>query len=79
MAGFTSGSGTRKVESHLEDLQIDTVQKEVRVFADEIMVMYLGQCVEYAKTKDLFREPLHPYTQGLLNAVPIPKASGRDR
>ena len=40
VAGFTSGSGTRKVESHLEDLQIDTVQKEVRVFADEIMAWY---------------------------------------
>lgn len=44
----------------------------VKHISHEIMVMYLGQCVEYAKTDDLFAKPLHPYTQGLLAAVPIP-------
>ncbi|HJB58402.1 MAG TPA: ATP-binding cassette domain-containing protein [Candidatus Faecalibacterium faecipullorum] len=44
----------------------------VKHISHEIMVMYLGQCVEYARTADLFERPLHPYTQGLLDAVPIP-------
>ena len=49
----------------------------VKHISHEIMVMYLGQCVEYAKTKDLFANPLHPYTQGLLDAVPIPSLKAK--
>ncbi len=49
----------------------------VKHISHEIMVMYLGQCVEYARTADLFANPLHPYTQGLLNAVPIPSLKAK--
>jgi oligopeptide/dipeptide ABC transporter ATP-binding protein len=38
--------------------------------ADRIMVMYLGQIVEAGSTRQIFEDPVHPYTQGLLAAVP---------
>ena len=49
----------------------------VKHISHEIMVMYLGQCVEYAKTDSLFKKPMHPYTQGLLEAVPVPSLTGK--
>jgi oligopeptide/dipeptide ABC transporter ATP-binding protein len=39
--------------------------------ADRIVVMYAGRVVEEASTVELFRQPLHPYTIGLLNSIPI--------
>lgn len=42
----------------------------VRELVDRIYVMYAGNIVEAAKTKDLFKNPLHPYTRGLMDCVP---------
>ena len=44
----------------------------VRHISDEIMVMYLGVVVERAPSKELFANPLHPYTKELIRAIPIP-------
>ncbi|MBU5625860.1 ATP-binding cassette domain-containing protein [Oscillibacter sp. MSJ-2] len=44
----------------------------VRHISDEIMVMYLGVVVERAPSKELFSNPLHPYTKELIRAIPIP-------
>jgi peptide/nickel transport system ATP-binding protein len=38
--------------------------------ADEVNVMYLGRIIERAKTRDLFENPLHPYTSRLLRSIP---------
>ncbi|GAB1432331.1 ATP-binding cassette domain-containing protein [Spirochaetota bacterium] len=45
----------------------------VKHISDEIAVMYLGQIIEYGSTKEIFRQPLHPYGQALLSAIPKPK------
>ncbi len=45
----------------------------VRHISNRIIVMYLGQMVEFCESKELFRNPQHPYTKALLSAVPIAK------
>jgi oligopeptide/dipeptide ABC transporter ATP-binding protein len=42
----------------------------VAEYADEVIVMYAGKLVEWADVRGLFRQPRHPYTQGLLNSMP---------
>ena len=51
----------------------------VKHISDNIMVMYLGKCVEYASSEELFADPLHPYTKALLAAIPIPDLDERGK
>ncbi len=44
----------------------------VKYFSDRIAVMYFGNMVELASSDELFAHPLHPYTQALLSAIPLP-------
>ncbi|MDL2295531.1 ABC transporter ATP-binding protein [Lachnospiraceae bacterium OttesenSCG-928-E19] len=43
----------------------------VKYISDKVVVMYLGSVMEYADSDTLYREPLHPYTQVLLSAIPV--------
>ena len=51
----------------------------VRHISQEVAVMYLGQCVERASTEELFKNPMHPYTRALLDAIPVPSLEARNQ
>ncbi|KGP72789.1 ABC transporter ATP-binding protein [Pontibacillus yanchengensis] len=51
----------------------------VKYISDRILVMYLGNMMELASSDELHENPLHPYTQALLSAVPVPDPKLKDR
>ena len=51
----------------------------VECIADRVLVMYLGRIVETGPVSDVFTHPAHPYTRALLDSIPVPDPSQRDR
>ena len=64
-------------EFHLTYMFISHDLSVVYHISDEIMVMYLGQVIEKAPAEKLFANPVHPYTQALLSAIPVPSLHDR--
>ena len=59
-------------QKHISYIFVTHDMSVVKHISDDILVMYVGSMVEKAPAKKLFQMPLHPYTKGLLSAIPVP-------
>lgn len=66
-------------EFHLTYLFISHNLSVVEHISDRVAVMYLGKIVEVASRENLYQRPLHPYTEALLSALPVPNPKARRR
>lgn len=66
-------------EKNLTYIFITHNMSVVKHISDTILVMYLGNMVELASSKDMFNQRLHPYTKALLQAVPIPEVGAKKK
>lgn len=64
-------------EKNLTYMFITHDMSVVKHISDDIAVMYLGQVVEKAEYQELFARPLHPYSQALFSAIPVPSIHDR--
>lgn len=67
-----------KEEQNLTYMFISHDLSVVKYISDRIGVMYLGNMVESAKAEDIFKNPLHPYTEALLNAIPTTDINNKE-
>jgi len=57
---------------YLSYLYISHDLSVIRYFCDRLAVMYIGKIVEYAPKRELFNNPMHPYTEALISTIPVP-------
>lgn len=61
-----------QTDKNLTYLFISHDLRAVRHVSDRVAVMYLGKIVELSEAKEIYKEPLHPYSKALISAVPVP-------
>jgi oligopeptide transport system ATP-binding protein len=61
-----------QIDNDLTYLFISHDLRAIRHVSDRVAVMYLGKIVELADAKEIYKDPLHPYSKALISAVPVP-------